>query len=37
LTAIASLIKSRGSEVPAEVGADELVVTSTDGDAPDQG
>ena len=34
LTAIASLIKSRGSEVPADDVADEMVTTSTDGDAP---
>jgi tellurite resistance protein TerC len=37
LTAIASLIKSRGSkEVPTEDGADEMVTSSVDADASDQ-
>jgi len=36
VTAIASLIKSRGSQVPAEDGADEMVTTSVDGDASDR-
>jgi len=37
LTAIASLIKSRGSrEVTAEDGADEMVTTNVDGDASDR-
>ncbi|HWL49858.1 MAG TPA: TerC family protein [Acidimicrobiia bacterium] len=36
VTAIASLIKSRGSQVPAEDGADEMVTTSADGDASDR-
>ena len=36
LTAIASLIKSRGSQVPSEDGADEMVTTSVDSDASDR-
>ena len=36
LTAIASLIKSRGSQADSEDDADEMVSTSVDGDAPDR-
>lgn len=37
LTAVASLVKSRGDQISAEDGAGEMVTTSADGDAPDNG